>query len=352
MGSAAALQVEYPLLQEMRQRPAVWWRDVLALIHFNGHVNGEGAQPPLPAAENIPIAEVSAPMLAGADSAAEVWRLSGPMRSGQHGRVNYRHNGRLLFAALSISEHEFSDAGSAESAHALRSATEAGYSELFNTIESLHFPHPLRIWNFLPAINGQSEGGERYWHFNGARQDVFLGFNRCISGNVPAASAVGAHSGAPLTIYCIASASAPISLENPRQRAAWAYPSQYGPRSPTFARACIEGDNAHTLFISGTSSIVGHETAHEGDESEQTRETLRNIRAMIAAANERIGTQRFTLSDLHYKVYVRHPAHLASIERELRCEIGERPQVMFLRADICRRELLVEIEAVGTMVAG
>jgi chorismate lyase/3-hydroxybenzoate synthase len=49
---------------------------------------------------------------------------------------------------------------------------------------------------------------------------------------------------------------------------------------------------------------------------------------------------------------VRHPAHLASIERELRCEIGERPQVMFLRADICRRELLVEIEAVGTMVAG
>jgi chorismate lyase/3-hydroxybenzoate synthase len=348
MGSAAALQVEYPRLDEIRQRPAAWWQDVLALIHFNG---GDGVRPPLPAAENVPIANVSAPMLAGADSAAEVWRLSGPMRSGQAGRVSYRHNGRLLFAALNICEQEFLGEGSADSAHALRRATEAGYSELFNTIEALHFPHPLRIWNFLPAINGESEGGERYWHFNGARQDVFLGFNRCITGNVPAASAVGAASTAPLTIYCIASASAPISLENPRQQAAWAYPPQYGPRSPTFARACIEGDNAHTLFISGTSSIVGHETAHQGDECEQTRETLRNIRAMIEAANGRIGAQRFSLAGLHYKVYVRHPAHLASIERELRREIGEGPAVMYLHADICRRELLVEIEAVGTMVS-
>jgi chorismate lyase/3-hydroxybenzoate synthase len=349
MGSAAALQVEYPRLDDIRARPAAWWQDVLALIHFSG---GESMQPLLPATASIPVAQVRVPMLAGADSAAEVWRLSGPMRSGQSGRVTYRHNGRLLFASLSISEQEFAAGTTLDSAHALRCATEAGYSELFRTIEALHFPHPLRIWNFLPAINGHSEGGERYWHFNGARQDVFLGFNRCISGNVPAASAVGAASTTPLTIYCIASASAPISLENPRQQAAWAYPPQYGPKSPTFARACIEGDNAHTLFISGTSSIIGHQTAHAGNECEQTHETLRNIRAMIAAANERIGIQRFSLTDLHYKVYVRHPAHLTNIERELRREIGAQPAVMYVQADICRRELMVEIEAVGTMVSG
>jgi chorismate lyase / 3-hydroxybenzoate synthase len=349
MASAAALQVEYPCLDDIRQRPAAWWGDVLALIHFNGD---ERALAPWPEAQGIPIAQVHTPMLAGADSAAEVWRLSGPMQSGQSGRVTYRHNGRLLFASLSIAEQEFADAGPFEPARALRQATQAGYGELFRTIEELHFPYPLRIWNFLPAINAQSDGSERYWHFNGARQDVFLGFNRCITGNVPAASAVGALPTAPLTIYCIASASAPISLENPRQRAAWAYPAQYGPQSPTFARACIESDSTHTLFISGTSSIVGHETAHAGDECEQTRETLRNIRAMIAAANERIGAQRFNLADLHYKVYVRHPAHLATIERELRREIGDRPAAMYVQADICRRELMVEIEAVGTMVSG
>jgi len=345
----AALQVEYPRLDDIQQRPPAWWQDVLALIHFNG---GIPVRPPLTSLENIPIAQVRAPMLAGADSAAELWRLSGPMRSGQLGRVRYRHNGRLLFASLSLSEDEFIDPRMTGGAHALRSATEAGYSELFRTLETLHFPHPLRIWNFLPAINEESGDGERYWHFNGARQDVFLGFKRCIAGNVPAASAVGAAAATPLTIYCIASASAPISLENPRQRSAWNYPAQYGPRSPTFARACIEGDGAQTLFISGTSSIVGHETAHEGDQCEQTRETLRNIRAMTEAANQRIGARRFELSDLSYKVYVRRAEHQPSIEHELRREIGASAAVMYLQADICRRELLVEIEAVGTMVPG
>ena len=348
MGLAAALQVEYPRLAEIQQRPPTWWKDVLALIHFDG---GERARPPLPAVEDIPVAQVRVPMLAGADSAAEVWRLSGPMRSGRSGRVRYRHNGRLLFASLSISEAEFAEAGAADNAQALRSATEAAYGELFATLEGLHFPHPLRIWNFLPEINRESAGGERYWHFNGARQDVFLGYNRCIAGNVPAASAVGTVASTPLTINCIASASAPISLENPRQLSSWDYPVQYGPRSPTFARACIEGDGAQTLFISGTASIVGHETAHAGNECEQTRETLRNIRAMIDAANERIGAKRFSLRDLRYKVYVRHPEHQPAIEREMRREIGEPAQVMYLRADICRRELLVEIEAVGTMVS-
>jgi chorismate lyase / 3-hydroxybenzoate synthase len=344
---AEALQVEYPRLADIQQWPADHWQSVLAVIHFSG---AACAFQELPQMGNVPVARVCTPTLAGVDCAAEVWRLAGPMRSGQCGRMSYRHNSRLLFASLSISEQEFADSPVGDGAQALSAATAAAYVELFKTLEGLHFPYPLRIWNFLPAINAES-GGERYWHFNRARQDVFLAFKRCISGNVPAASAVGSAATTPLTIYCIASASAPIALENPRQRSAWEYPPQYGPRTPTFSRACIEGDGAQTLFISGTASIIGHESAHEGDEREQTRETVRNIRALIDAANERIGSERFALGDLRYKVYVRHAEHLPSIERELRGQIGQRAPVMFLQADICRRELLVEIEAVGTMVS-
>ena len=36
------------------------------------------------------------------------------------------------------------------------------------------------------------------------------------------------------------------------------------------ARACIADDAARTLFISGTASIVGHASAHAGDQCEQT----------------------------------------------------------------------------------
>jgi enamine deaminase RidA (YjgF/YER057c/UK114 family) len=344
---AAALQVDYAHCSALRAQPAAWWHDVLAVVRFDG----DGG-PPWPA--ELALTEVNAPVLAGAgndgaaghaEGAAEIWRLPGPMYTGEHAGVRYRHNGGLLFASLAMTED--ATAGS-DSAQALRRATDAGYRRLFAALETLGFPYPLRIWNFLSSINLCGGSGERYWHFNGARQAVFLGLNRSIAGNVPAASAVGLAAATPLTVYCIASARAPIGLENPRQISAWDYPTQYGPKSPTFARACIADDAARTLFISGTASIVGHASAHAGDECEQTREVLRNIRALIDAANERIGGERYALDRLHYKVYVRQPEHQPSIERELRRQIGAAARVLYLQADICRHDLLVEIEAVGT----
>jgi chorismate lyase / 3-hydroxybenzoate synthase len=249
---------------------------------------------------------------------------------------------------LSIAEQEFAAVDGDSRAQALRSATRAAYSELFGALTALGFPHPLRIWNVLPEINGQTPDGERYWHFNGARQEAFIGVRRDIRGNVPAASALGSPQPGPLTVYCIAGARAPIALENPRQSHAWNYPPQFGPRSPTFARACIESGPAQTLFVSGTASIVGFETAHAGDVRAQTRETVRNIRALLAAANARLGIERFALEHLSYKVYVRHSEHLSPIEQELRRAIGPAARTLYLKADICRRDLLVEIEAIGS----
>ena len=303
---AAALQVDYAHCSELRAQPAAWWHDVLAVVRFDGD-----AGPPWPA--ELALTDVKAPVLAGAGHRAHG---DGP---------------RPRTAAL-----------------AAERATDDGYRRLFAALETLGFPYPLRIWNFLSSINLCSGSGERYWHFNGARQDVFLGLNRSITGNVPAASAVGLAAASPLTVYCIASARAPIGLENPRQTSAWDYPMQYGPRSPTFARACIADDAARTLFISGTASIVGHASAHAGDECEQTREVLRNIRALVDTANERVGGAPYALDRLHYKVYVRRPEHQPGIERELRRQIGEAARVLYLQADICRHDLLLEIEAVGT----
>jgi chorismate lyase/3-hydroxybenzoate synthase len=346
---AAALQVDYVRLRDMSRRPAAWWQDVLAVVRFDGAAHA--ASP-----AEMALTDVNAPVLGGIEGVdstdgshgtAEVWRLAGPMHSGQRGRVRYRHNGRLLFASLSIAEAEFADGAAAGAATALRRATEAGYREMFGALETLEFPYPLRIWNFLSEINQAGDDGERYWHFNGARQDVFIDLKRSIAGNVPAASAVGVAPLSPLTVYCIASARAPIALENPRQCSAWDYPAQYGPRSPTFARACISGDAAQTLFISGTASIVGHASAHAGDQREQTREIVRNIRALIGAANARLDGQRYRLEHLRYKVYVRQAEHQPSIDRELRHEVGAAARVLYLRADICRPDLLLEIEAVG-----
>jgi chorismate lyase / 3-hydroxybenzoate synthase len=342
MGAAAKLQIDYPRLADIRQLSANWWRDVLAVVRYAG--DGDGLAAPLP---DMPDAQVMMPVLAGHDGSVEVWRLAGPMQSGHHGRVQYRRNERMLFATLRVAEQEFAVPQADRSAGALRGATRAAYRELFEALSALGVPHPLRIWNVLPEINGQTRDGERYWHFNGARQEAFVGVQRDTAGNVPAASALGSPHASPLTVYCIASVQAPIALENPRQCSAWDYPAQYGPKSPTFARACIESGPAQTLFVSGTASIVGFETAHAGDVRAQTRETLRNIAAVLEVANARLGPGRYELPRLNYKVYVRRPEDLPPVEQELRRVIGAAARVLFLKADICRRDLLVEIEAVG-----
>ena len=89
----------------------------------------------------------------------------------------------------------------------------------------------------------------------------------------PAATGVGSPAGSPLTVVVAASRVEPVALENPRQTSAYLYPRRYGPRSPAFARAMLLPDCAGaTLFISGTASIVGHESQHRGIDA-QLKET-------------------------------------------------------------------------------
>jgi enamine deaminase RidA (YjgF/YER057c/UK114 family) len=138
-----------------------------------------------------------------------------------------------------------------------------------------------------------------------------------------------------------------LQIENPRQISAYSYPKQYGPRSPTFSRATLAfQDEAQTLFISGTASILGHETAHPASVGLQTRETLVNIRAVIEQAVLKGFAPVDIASGLALKVYVRHAEDFAEVVGIIQEEFGTLSELIVLQADICRVDLLVEIEAV------
>jgi chorismate lyase / 3-hydroxybenzoate synthase len=102
--------------------------------------------------------------------------------------------------------------------------------------------------------------------------------------------------------------------------------------SPGFARATRAADG--TLLISGTASIVGHESRHAGDVREQLEEIVRNLAALEARAPRLL------------KVYLRDSALVDAIEERLR-EVYPGSAPLFLAGDICRKELAVEIEAVS-----
>jgi enamine deaminase RidA (YjgF/YER057c/UK114 family) len=101
------------------------------------------------------------------------------------------------------------------------------------------------------------------------------------------------------------------------------------------------------LFISGTASIVGHQTLHGGDVAAQTRECLHNIAAIVGEANRLEPDAGFRLDQLAYKVYVRHLADYAVVRAAMAEIIAAPMTAVFLQADICRADLLVEIEASG-----
>ena len=278
-----------------------------------------------------------------ADTAVrELWRATAPTAQGRRGALCYRHDGDLLFGAIALAEADFAGAAGHTP---LQQATEAGYREVFALLDALGYPHLIRCWNYFPQINAHSFGLERYWQFNLGRQTAFAENGVNTQRGIPAASALGTSCG-PLGIAFIAGRAAPLAIENPRQVSAYHYPPQYGPRSPMFARASVARLPQQTmLFVSGTASIVGHRTLYAGDVGAQVRETLANIREVLAETQRRAGDLRFELHDLRYRVYVRHPAHYAQIRAELQAGVGETPKAVYLQADVCRSDLLVEIEA-------
>jgi chorismate lyase/3-hydroxybenzoate synthase len=224
----------------------------------------------------------------------------------------------------------------------------AVYRELLTRGLELGYPNLVRIWNFVPEINRGAGDEETYVLFNHGRKAAFdlLGF---AATRYPAATGVGSPAGSPLTVVVAASRVEPIALENPRQTSAYHYPRRYGPRAPAFARAMLlPVPGGATLFVSGTASIVGHESQHRGIES-QLSETLANLarltgHATAVAAGLEPGARR------RWVVYLRDPADLPAVEPEIRRQLGGAQHVTFLQADLCRRELLLEIEGVCELV--
>jgi chorismate lyase/3-hydroxybenzoate synthase len=340
MSSEKRLTVAYLTPRELTECRTGGWPDVLGVAAFavdDGLLeNGD-----------MPIARVGTRPLGGQPVLSEVWRAAGPFRTGTAGIVKYRTNGNFAFGCVSIQEPV--EAGAGHGHNGLAQATERAYAQILECLTEIGFPHVLRIWNYLPDINRVTGGVERYRQFNEGRQKAFQSFNRDVRGKVPAACALGSEPGSPVVIYFVADAEGGLAIENQRQVSAYDYPPQYGAFSPTFARATLSLAAAPpVLFVSGTSSIVGHETVHAGDVVRQTRESVMNVKTVMEHANREAGGELFVNERLNLKVYLRRPEDLEPVADELAAQLGDAPPILYLHAGICRADLLVEIEAVGS----
>lgn len=249
-------------------------------------------------------------------------------------------------------------------------ATADAYTAIAGRLSDLPAHHPVRFWNYIPGIHqpcgGRGPGDEsapatldRYMVFNAGRYAAcsrWLGGEQAFPRLLATASGVG-HDGTDLVIHALAAAAPGVAVENPRQVPAYRYSSRYGPRPPCFARATLVtlgGGGAGAavrpaVLVGGTASVRGEESVFVGDVRGQAGETLDNLAALLQAATGDPAAGPHLFTDV--RVYVVRPADEAAL-RPLCERAFPAAGLEFVRADICRQDLLVEIEGVAAVTGG
>ncbi|BAO89763.1 FkbO/Hyg5 family chorismatase [Caballeronia cordobensis] len=267
------------------------------------------------------------------DGFAEIWQGAAPVRSGTFNDLVFAHNDEFLFCAGFIpSSDRYTD------------ATRKAYGDAFALVRDLRFPKIFRMWNFIPRINGENrEGLEVYRDFCRGRAVAFEEDYAAASG-MPAATGIGTWGDGVAFYFLACRESAVRHIENSLQTPAYEYPQRYGPKAPSFARGTQLGD---TLFVSGTASILGHETMHAGRLHKQWDVAIGNVAHLIGADN--LQARGYTLRELdHIKVYYRHSADLATVMQLAKATFHPDAHIRYLKVDICRADLLVEVEGIAS----
>ena len=225
--------------------------------------------------------------------------------------------------------------------------------------ENLSFNNLVRQWNFIGDILGMKEGFQNYQVFNEVRSEYYKKY-RSVAG-FPAATGVGMKFGGVFLDFCALKADDTVKLKainNPNQINAYEYGQQVlkgvaaGSSSvkhpPQFERGLLMiNKTCNTLFVSGTASIIGQETIGIGDINEQAIVTIENIRKV--ADNERIkqltGNQDLSPGKFSLlRVYIKKQEDFNPVKKICYEYFPDSP-VIFIEADICRDDLLTEIEA-------
>lgn len=221
----------------------------------------------------------------------------------------------------------------------------------------------VRTWLYLGGITEPEAHTQRYRELNRARTDFFaeqeaagrMTVHRGRYTFYPASTGIGT-AGRGLAAGCLALQTLRDDvrlqpLENPQQTPAFDYAASYSAKSPKFSRAMavVIGDYV-TTWVSGTASIVHSESVFAGDVERQTEQAIDNIEALIGPENfarHGIPGAGAKLRDLaKIRVYVKRGEDFEKCRAVCERRFGPLPAV-YAQADVCRPELLVEIEGVA-----
>jgi len=233
------------------------------------------------------------------------------------------------------------------------SAAEAAFDQMRILLESegMTFNNIVRQWNYIGDITEVGYNGENYHIFNKVRSRQY-GKYRTVPG-FPAATGIGMKFGG-ISLDCIAVKTGDshkiLPVNNPDQVKPYEYGQVVlkGVQVPQFERAVLfSGEADTTLFVSGTASILGQDTIGTDDIEKQTVITIENIMKLVEASHHHKteGSPCCDLSNLILlRVYVKRQSDFERVKKICDSYFLGAP-VVYIEADVCRENLLVEIEA-------
>lgn len=208
--------------------------------------------------------------------------------------------------------------------------------------ESMPINSIVRQWNYIESITEIDGCGQRYQQFNDARSSFYAQTHWPFG--YPAATGIGVSSGGVIVEVNAVKNANLKPIDNALQVPAHKYSeavlmcgTEKVASSPKFERAKLQDDK--WLYISGTAAIRGEKNIDLLSE-EQTKITLENIDDLLCRA-------AMTAEDLvALRVYVKNKSDFLAVKKVTdKLPLGI--AMIFVQSDVCRPELLVEIEGIA-----
>lgn len=231
--------------------------------------------------------------------------------------------------------------------------------------EDLDISDIVRQWNYIERITEYDGDYQNYQCLNDARTHFYLKDKKWKTG-YPAATGIGTMFGGIIIDFDAVKTKSEkelfiTKLDNKLQVPAHVYSQEVllgtedeklkEKTTPKFERGkTLVYGNSAISYVSGTAAIRGEESLETMDIIRQTTVTMENIDFLISLENLKEYGVKANLGKPSYKtlrVYLKNKADLYKVQKYMD-EKYPRIHKCYLKADVCREELLIEIEGIAT----
>lgn len=280
-------------------------------------------------------------------------------------KVKYKKCSGMPYIKITSSKDKYLFVGGVMGRDIIKQSIPAQCKEVFKMVgkvlskESMKPSDIVRQWNYIEKITHINDGYQNYQALNDARSHFYLK-EKWVNG-YPAATGIGTRFGGIMVDFdAVKTKTAKIvSLDNDLQVPAHVYSQDVllgeedkklkQKTTPKFERGKALASEKFTMgYISGTAAIRGEESLEEMDIIRQTEVTMENIDYLTSKENLKKYGADVILGKRQYKtlrVYLKNSCDTIKVNKFMNDKYPEANKC-YLLADVCRDELLIEIEGI------